>query len=169
MPVIVCCCHRELEELTFFDSGPKPEWGKEKPYGRLDFLRPGLQHCCRAAAAAAAACTPGFASSRPQLVLLAVDLTALASTLVLQHLKLSRSSQPQQQEQQRQWQHKLHVGACSVFIGVAGHLLSVCIISGPIPLHSAELSHQHPLRRRFRCLKHASHGLCASVLQPNQL
>ncbi|WIA30482.1 hypothetical protein OEZ86_000566 [Tetradesmus obliquus] len=33
---------RELEELTFFDSGPKPEWAKEKPaYGRLDFLRPG--------------------------------------------------------------------------------------------------------------------------------
>eukprot|EP00775_Hariotina_reticulata_P005104 gene5104-5344_t len=34
---------RELEELTFFDSGPKPDWNKEKPpgYGRLDFLRPG--------------------------------------------------------------------------------------------------------------------------------
>lgn len=50
------CC-RELEELTFFDSGPKPEWGKEKAagFGRLDFLRPGellshtrphVQHTC---------------------------------------------------------------------------------------------------------------------------
>lgn len=50
-------CRRELEELTFFDSGPKPEWGKEKAagFGRLDFLRPGallshikphVQHTC---------------------------------------------------------------------------------------------------------------------------
>lgn len=34
---------REMEELTFFDSGPKPDWSKERSpgYGRLDFLRPG--------------------------------------------------------------------------------------------------------------------------------
>lgn len=38
-----CCMCREMEELTFFDSGPKPDWTKEKSpgYGRLDFLRPG--------------------------------------------------------------------------------------------------------------------------------
>jgi hypothetical protein len=32
-----------MEELTFFDAGPKPDWTKEKSpgYGRLDFLRPG--------------------------------------------------------------------------------------------------------------------------------
>lgn len=34
---------REMEELTFFDTGPKPEWGVEKkPLGRPDFLRPGV-------------------------------------------------------------------------------------------------------------------------------
>lgn len=40
-PYLGCC--RELDELTFFDSGPKPDWSKEKSpgYGRLDFLRPG--------------------------------------------------------------------------------------------------------------------------------
>ncbi len=33
-----------MEELTFFDSGPKPDWAtqqKNPGFGRLDFLRPG--------------------------------------------------------------------------------------------------------------------------------
>lgn len=46
----VFCSNRELEDLTFFDSGPKPEWTKEKApgFGRLDFLRPGegKEHSC---------------------------------------------------------------------------------------------------------------------------
>jgi len=42
--VVVGC--RELDELTFFDAGPKPDWSKDKSpgFGRLDFLRPGGFH-----------------------------------------------------------------------------------------------------------------------------
>jgi hypothetical protein len=52
---------RELDELTFFDTAPKPEWAKEKApaFGRLDFLgRAGgwVGACGRARVPRAACC-----------------------------------------------------------------------------------------------------------------
>lgn len=61
--VVVGC--RELDELTFFDAGPKPDWSKDKSpgYGRLDFLRPG--GFCRPAASQHSL-HMSFMSFRPQ-------------------------------------------------------------------------------------------------------
>jgi hypothetical protein len=44
-PSTSLCC-RDLDELTFYDAGLKPDWAKDKPpghAGRLEFLRPGKQ------------------------------------------------------------------------------------------------------------------------------